>query len=147
MLINTSLIGLDKPIEFKFRYRRVISKCAYRDNTAVVGFIIQLLGVGYSDNLLNVDDTNKLKLVGLLYDSVSGQFQTDASVYGKQFIAFIESQCVHLCKVYNNIELKQLKYMTARLHTLFEMRGIKLNISITQILCCIKILFGKDVAF
>lgn len=145
LLVNTSLIGLDAPIELKFRYRRVISKYVYRDNTAVIGFVIQLLGVGHLDNLVSVDDTNKLKLTGLLYDSVSGQFQTDVSVYSKQFIAFIESQCIHLCKVYNNIELKQLKYMAARLHKSFEMRGIKLNISIIQILCCIEVLFSNDV--
>lgn len=143
LFINTALIGVDKPIELKFKYRRIARR--YRDNSYVVGIVIQLLSVGYLGNFVHIsDDTDKLKLTGLIYNTVSGRLQADISVYGQELITFIKRQCMHLCKIQKGIEVQQLKHMSDRLYKSFDKQGIKLNFDIIRILCCIEILFSNN---
>lgn len=139
LLVNSSLIGLDKQVELKFKYKRVVSRYRNKENAYVVGVVIQLLSIGS----IHVDSTDKLNIAGMLYDTISGQLQVDIPVRGQKLITFIRSQCVHLYKAKKYVDAQQLRRMISSLSASFEKQGIKLSFDMLQILCCIKVLVGK----
>ena len=143
LLVNTTIIGIDTPVELKFKYKRIARK--YRDNSYTVALVLQLISIGYLGNFTHLDANNELKLTGLIYNSVSGRLQADVSVYGQEFITFIKRQCIHLCKIIKDVEKQQLRCIANRLDSSFKKQGIKLSISAIYILCSIKVLFSNDI--
>ena len=139
LLVNPSLLGLDESVELKFKYKSVVSKYRNKENAYIVGVVIRLISVGS----IRINNTDKLDIAGMLYDTLSGRLQVDIPVRGQELITFIKNQCLHLVKTKKYADTQQLRRMISSLSASFEKKGIKFSLDMIQILCCIKVLVGK----
>lgn len=140
LLVNTGLIGADKPVEIMLRYRKSSHK--HTEKSYDVSVIIQVLGIGYQGNLAYISNNNELKLTGMTYNSIDNRLQYDISKYGKELLDFIAKQCGYLCKTHMNVDKLQIKNTVAKLGVSFKKRGIQIGVSAMVILCCTGMLTG-----
>lgn len=140
LLVNTELIGSNKPVEIMLRYRKVSRK--YRGSSCAVSVIIQVLGIGYQGNLAYTTNNSELKLTGMLYNSIDCKLQYDISKYGKDFLDFVARECMRLCERNINVKKPQVKHTVDGLLKSFRKRGIQLGVSTMIILCCTGMLTG-----